>query len=177
MWKFFTKHDTLVYHNILQDLVQSYNHTYHRSIGMPPASVTSKNQEEVWQRLFGSSTIQVSTCKFQVGDRVRISKAKRTFKKGYLPNWTREVFTIVECRTTKPPVYVLQDERGENLKGTFYEQELQKVMMSTKKVYKIEHVVDQRKKGHTTQYLVKWEGYPPSFNTWVNARDLRKYKG
>ena len=89
----------------------------------------------------------------------------------------REVFTIVECRTTKLPVYVLQDEHGERLKGTFYEAELQKVVTSAKKVYKIESVLDERKKGHSTQYLVKWEGYPSSFNTWLSARDLRKYKG
>jgi len=78
---------------------------------------------------------------------------------------------------TKPPVYVLQDEHGERLKGTFYEEELQKVVTSAKKVYKIERILEQRKKGQNTQYLVKWEGYPSSFNTWLGARDLRKYKG
>ncbi len=177
MWKFFTKHDTLVYYKSLQDFVSSYNHTVHRSIGLPPASVTWKNQEEVWQRLYGSSNIHVRKSKFQVGDRVRISKAKRTFKKGYLPSWTREVFTIVECRPTNPPVFVLQDEQGHVLQGTFYAKEIQKLRMSTKKVYKIEQVLGQRKKGKTTQYLVRWQGYPASFNSWLNARDLRKYKG
>jgi hypothetical protein len=32
--------------------------------------------------------------------RVRLSKAKRTFKKGYLPNWTEELFTVVKCIET-----------------------------------------------------------------------------
>ena len=178
MWKYFTKHDTLVYHDILPDLVWSYNHTYHRSIKTQPASVTHANQEEVWQQLFGSApAAKVSKFKFSVGDQVRISKAKRTFKKGYLPNWTREEFTIVECRATIPPVYVLQDEHGDIIKGTFYARELQRVVTAKQKVYKIERVLDQRKKGRATQYLVKWEGYPFSFNTWINSRDLRKYKG
>ena len=105
MWKYFTKHDTLVYHDVLPDIVWSYNHPHHRSIKTQPALVTHENQQEVWQRLFGSAPIRKSKCKFRVGDQVRISKAKRTFKKGYLPNWTREEFTVVECHSTLPPVY------------------------------------------------------------------------
>ncbi len=53
MWKYFTKHDTLVYHDVLQDFVWSYNHTYHRSIKTQPALVSAANQEDVWQRLYG----------------------------------------------------------------------------------------------------------------------------
>jgi hypothetical protein len=41
---------------------------------------------------------------------VRLSKAKRTFKKGYLPNWTEELFTIVRCIETSSPVYVVKDD-------------------------------------------------------------------
>ncbi len=177
MWKYFTRHDTLVYHDILQDLVWSYNHTYHRSIKTQPALVNVSNQEEIWQRLYAPADTPVPRFKFRVGDHVRISKVKRTFKKGYLPNWTREIFTVVECRFGEPPVYVLRDEHGDVLAGTFYSQELQKVVSTTHKVYKIEAILNERKKGKTTQHLVKWEGYPTSFNTWLNSRDLRKYKG
>ena len=93
MWKYFTKHDTLVYHDILPDMVWSYNHTHHRSIKTRPVLVTHANEEEVWQNLYGSPRTTDQRVKFQVGDQVRISKARRTFKKGYLPNWTREVFS------------------------------------------------------------------------------------
>ena len=65
-----------------------YNDTYHRSIGMAPSEVTSTNQETVWQRLYGHES--VGTPKFRVGDRVRISKAKRHFEKGYMANWTEK---------------------------------------------------------------------------------------
>lgn len=176
MWKYFTKHDTVVYHNVLQDLVWSYNHTYHRSIKTRPASVTQKNQEEIWQRLYAPLGAS-APCKVRAGDRVRISKAKRTFKKGYLPNWTREVFTVVECRSGNPPVYVLEDDGGEQLKGTFYAEELQKVIIKADKLYKIEAIVEERKQGRRTQYLVKWEGYPHSFDSWIDKGELRKYKG
>ena len=50
--------------------------------------------------------------------------AKRTFKKGYLPNWTEELFTVVKCIET---IYLVKDEHGEILEGTFYAEELQKV--------------------------------------------------
>jgi hypothetical protein len=144
---------------------------------MQPALVTRSNQEEVWQHLYDTPMKKVAPFTFRVGDRVRISKAKRTFKKGYLPNWTRETFVVVECRSTHPPVYVLRDEKGEVLEGTFYGEELQKVVTAAQKVYKIEEVLKTRKKGKNIQYLVKWEGFLPSFNSWLNARDLRKYKG
>ena len=177
IWKYFTKHDTLVYHDILPAVVWSYNHSYHRSIKTQPALVNHKNQEEIWQRLYGSPTPHPHPRKFQVGDHVRISKAKRTFKKGYLPNWTREIFTVVKYHPGNPPVYKLQDARGEVLQGTFYTQELQKVIITADKLYKIESIVDERKRGRQTQYLVKWEGYPATFNSWINKSELRKYKG
>ena len=177
MWKYFTKHDTLVYHDVLEDLVRSYNHSYHRSIKTQPAMVDQTNQEEIWQNLYGSSTMSSDPPKFKVGDHVRISKAKRTFKKGYLPNWTREIFTVVKCHPGNPPVYVLQDYQGEVLQGTFYAQELQKVVITADKLYKIESIVDERKRGKQIQYMVKWEGYPASFNSWINKSELRKYKG
>jgi transposase InsO family protein len=176
MWKYFTRHDTLVYHNILSDLVWSYNHTYHRSIKTQPASVNTKNQEVIWQRLYAHDR-PVPSFKFRVGDHVRISKARRTFKKGYLPNWTREIFTVTECRFGDPPVYVLQDDGGTLLQGTFYAEELQKVTITKDKLYKIEAILDEQKKGKRVQYLVKWEGYPTSFNSWLDKAELRKYKG
>jgi hypothetical protein len=59
---------------------------------------------------------------------VRLSNAKRTFKKGYLPNWTEELFTVVKCIETRPPVYLVKDDHGEILEGTFYAEETQKVI-------------------------------------------------
>ena len=96
--------------------MRSYNGTYHRSIGMAPSEVTSTNQETVWQRLYGHES--VGTPKFRVGNRVRISKAKRHFEKGYMANWTEELFTIVDAHRSDPPVYRLADCHGDKLDGT-----------------------------------------------------------
>jgi hypothetical protein len=127
MWKYFTHRETLTYVDVLPDMVASYNHTVHRTIGIPPAEVTWANQTTVSKRLYGRKGPNKS-CKFSPGDRVRLSKTKRTFKKGYLPNWTEELFTVVKCIETSPPVYLVKDDHGEILEGTFYAEELQKVI-------------------------------------------------
>ena len=53
MWKYFTKQDTKVYIDVLDDLVESYNDTFHHSIKMKPTDVNMSNQEEVWHNLYG----------------------------------------------------------------------------------------------------------------------------
>ena len=117
MWRYFTKTQSVRYVDVLQAFMRSYNDTYHRSIGMAPSEVTSTNQETVWQRLYGHES--VGTPKFRVDDRVRISKAKRHFEKGYMANWTEELFTIVDAHRSDPPVYRLADCHGDKLDGTF----------------------------------------------------------
>ena len=119
MWKYFTHRETLTYVYHLSEMVASYDHTVHRTIGIPPAEVTWANQTTVSKRLYGRKGPKKS-CKFSPGDRVRLSKTKRTFKKGYLPNWTEELFTIVRCIETSSPVYLVKDDHGEILAGTFY---------------------------------------------------------
>ena len=63
--------------------------------------------------------------KFKVGDRVRISKYKNNFAKGYKPNWSEEVFVIKKVKNTIPWTYVINDLNGEEIMETFYEKELE----------------------------------------------------
>ena len=93
----------------------SYNDNYHRSIGMSPSEVTSTNQETVWRRLYGHESI--GTPKFRVVDRVRISKAKRHFKKGFMANWTEGLFAIVDAHRSDPPVSRWADWHGDKWDG------------------------------------------------------------
>ena len=108
-----------------------------------------------------------------MGDQVRISKIKRTFEKGYLPNFSKEIFTISRQIPRDPPVYKLKDYDGEELKGTFYEKELQKVIKPND-VYEVEKILKKRGKGNNVQYFVKWLGYPNKFNSWIRASDINK---
>ena len=61
---------------------------------------------------------------FKIGDRQRISKYDLPFRKGYKPQFTREVFEIVAIATRKPPTYTIKDEQGEVIQGKFYQNEL-----------------------------------------------------
>ena len=62
--------------------------------------------------------------KFKVGDHVRISKCKNVFAKGYMPNWSGEVFVVSKIKNTVPWTYIINDVNGEEIIGTFFEKEL-----------------------------------------------------
>ncbi len=115
----------------------------------------------------------VSHDRHRIVDCVRISKAKRQFKKGYMANWTEELFTIVDAHRSGPPVYRLADWHGEGLAGTFYDPELQKVVVSQDKTYMIEEIL--RWRNERREAFVKWFGWPASFNSWIDAKTLVNY--
>lgn len=160
MWRYFTYTNSLRYIDILQNLVKSYNDTEHRSIKMAPSRVTVHKESERRQRAVESKP------KLSVGDWVRISESKRQFKKGYLPSWTRELFKVIAVHFTEPITYSICDYADEAIKGKFYEQELQKVIPND--IFKVDKVLKTRKKYGKTQYLVRWLGYPPKFDSWVD---------
>ena len=175
MWRYFTCKQTHHYLDILANLVRAYNRSHHRSIGRTPASVSAENVRAVLRTLYGNTADTKRVAKFRVGDLVRISKARRTFKKGYLPNWSEELFTVTKVRKTNPPVYVVKDYRGDELEGTFYEPELQRVS-KTDDVYKIERVLEERVHRGAKEILVKWLGYPTTFNSWILKSNVQRYK-
>ena len=87
-----------------------------------------------------------------------------------MANWTEELFTIVDAHRSYPPVYRLADCYGDKLDGTFYEPELQKVVVPKGKTYRVESILRWRNKRRDV--LVKWSGYPTSFDSWIDAKTL-----
>ena len=173
MYRYFTYKNTWKYIDVLPDLMKSYNNSYNRSIRMKPVQVTKKNEATIWDTLYGKTfSAPISRFAFKIGDKVRISKVKKTFEKGYTPNWSREIFTIAERLPRRPPVYRVKDYDDEVLQGVFYKQELQKVQKEDE-LYQIETVIKKRKlKGKEQEYFVKWRGYPDKFNSWVPASSV-----
>jgi hypothetical protein len=167
MWRYFTHVGSHRYIDIIAKLVNSYNLSYHRSIGMPPSDVTVANSDTVFKKLYPPQQ-NTKKATLRPGDSVRISKTKSVFDKGYLPNWTDEIFKIAEALERVPQVYILEDVDGERLKGTFYAQELQKVVKNDEDLWRIEKIIKKRVVHGKTQYLVKWEGYTDKHNSWVN---------
>ena len=79
--------------------------------------------------------------KFKIGDQVRVSKYKNIFAKGYMPNWPEKVFIISKIKNTVPWTYVINDLNGEEIIGTFYENELEK---TDQKEFRIEKVIKKK---------------------------------
>ena len=148
-----------VYIDVLNDIVNKYNNTIHRAIKMKPIDVTDNSFVEY------NEDSNKRNPKFKVGDRVRISKYKNIFTKGYVPNWPEEVFIINEIKNTLPWTYTINDLNGEKVIGTFYEKELQK---TNQKEFRIEKIL--KRKGD--KLYVKWKGYDNSFNSWINKKDI-----
>ena len=167
MWKYFTDNNTYTYMDVLPYLVEDYNNTVHSSTKLTPVEASKKKNElTVWMNLYPDRyKINDITPKFSVGDEVRISKNKAVFEKGYTTRWTEEIFTITKIQNTNPVTYKLADLQGEEIKGTFYEPELQK---TEQQIYRIEKVI-KKEKGKS---LVKWKGYSDKFNSWVDNKDL-----
>ena len=119
MWKYFTDNNTNRYVDVLPDLIKGYNNTRHSSIKMTPVEASQeKNELRVWRTLYPDHLERRDiNPEFSIGDKVRISKKKKTFEKGYTTRWTEEIFTIVEVKPTSPVMYKIADLNGEEIKG------------------------------------------------------------
>ena len=115
IYKYMTSISKKVYIDKLDDIVYEYNNTYHTTIKMKPIDVKDNTYINT------SKEINNKDPKFKVGDHVRISKYKNIFAKGYMPNWSEEVFVIKKVKNTIPWTYVINDLNGEEIIGTFYE--------------------------------------------------------
>ena len=167
MWKYFTDNNTYTYIDILPDLVEDYNNTVHSSTKLTPVEASKKKNElTVWRNLYPDRLkIHDLTPKFSVGDKVRITKKKKVFEKGYTTRWTEEIFKITEIQNTNPITYKLEDLNEKEIKGTFYEPELQK---TKQQVFRIEKVLIKGK----NKSLVRWKGYDETFDSWVDNKKL-----
>jgi len=93
---------------------------------------------------------------------------RQTFRKGYLGDWSEEIFEIASCLSTTPVTYELKDLAGELIKGRFYEPEVQKVTKSDNERFDVDRILKTRKRNGKIQYLVSWKGYPSKFDSWVD---------
>ena len=161
IYNYMTSISKNVYIDKLDDIVNECNNTYHTIIKMKPIDLKDNTYINT------DKEINNKDPKFKVGDRVRISKYKNIFAKGYTPNWSEEVFVIEKVKNTVPWTYIINDLNGEEIMGTFYEKELQK---KNQEEFRIEKVI--KRKGD--KMPVKWKGYDNSFNSWIDEIDLIK---
>ena len=108
-----------VYYDVLDDVVNEYNNTKHNTIKTEPEDVGDNKRVYIDEHNEKDS-------RFKVGDRVRISKFKNIFAKGYTPNWSKEIFIVNKINNTVLYTCNLKDLNNEEIIGSFYERELQK---------------------------------------------------
>ena len=133
--------------------------TVHRSIKVKPIDVTHDSYAEY------NEDSNEKDHKFKVSDRVRISKNKNIFAKGYTQNWSEEVFVVSKIKNTVPWTYVISDLNGEKITGSFYDKELQK---TNQEKFRIEKVL--KRKGDKLN--VKWKRYVSRFSSGIDKKDL-----
>lgn len=167
LFRLFTYKKAYKYIHFLPALLKSYNDSVHRSTGFAPNQVTRELEPIIFEKLYGYTTEPLY--KFKEEDYVRISKAKKIFRQGYLPSWTEEIFVVHKRFATTPPTYLVRDLKHEILKGRFYEEELQKVIKADHDFWNVETVLKTKGVGKQKEYYVKWKGFDDRFNSWVKA--------
>ena len=103
-----------VYFNVLDNIVDKYNNTYHKTIKMKPIDVEDDSFDEY------NEQSNEKDPKFKVGDHVRISKFKNIFAKRYTPNWIVEIFIVKKIKNAVSWTYIISDLNGEETAGSFY---------------------------------------------------------
>ena len=180
MYRYFTHKNTHRYIDVLQNIVDAYNHSLHSAIRMIPAEVNMRNAPKARANLLRRAASQRKRSRvhiFNVGDFVRISRSKGVFEKGYTKNFSEEIFKITRVSHRQNLfTYELCDLQGESIDGFFYPEEL--TLVGVKRAtdadeeYKIERIVKSKGKGRNKELFVKWLGYPDKFNSWIKASEL-----
>ena len=174
------------YIDSLQLFVDSYNGTFHSGIQMEPSSVTAANETKLWWQMYWPrknekavemgkkvKTFKGVRFKIDVGDMVRITYRKEALAREYDTRWSIEIFKVAErFIRQRTPMYKLNDWSNEPVKGTFYENEIQKT--SEPPIWKIDEVLKYKGRGRNKQVLVSWKGWPKKFNEWIPETNIEQ---
>ncbi|KAI1287861.1 hypothetical protein HDE_09792 [Halotydeus destructor] len=157
-----TSRGTRKYIDVIQDIVASYNKSFHRSIKMAPKDVNDSNKHIVFRNLYGydsmSELYRRQDPKLKPGDTVRVKLPHDPFSKGYTRNWSDNTFTVGTTTKYGLPNYRLDDEDGRS-DSRYYGHEVQKIAPR-----EVEKVIKRRR----GQVFVKWKNHPSSQNSWIN---------
>ena len=159
IFKHMTAVSKSIYFDLLDDIVNKYNITVHRTIKIKPSEVTSDSYAEY------NEDFNIKYRKFKVGDHVRISKYKNVFGKGCAANWSEEGFVVRKINNSVPWNYVVSDLNGEDITGGFYEKELQR---TSQEKFRIEKIL--KRKGN--ELYVKWKGRDSRLSSWIDKKDI-----
>lgn len=169
MYREFTARGSHEWISILPMLMNNYNNSKHRTINMTPVQADANpSLVKLIRRRQRRRDITTRKTKFKVGDHVRISAHKGVFARGYIPNWSAEIFTVNKVNETSPTTYNLIDYQKTAIMGCFYSEEIQKTQYPED--YLVEKIIS--KKGN--QILVRWVGFDKAHDSWINMNNLKQ---
>lgn len=166
IYKHFTATGTWNWYNTISKIIYNYNHTKHKTIKCTPYEARMNTSKIKSNIQINKKTLYKP--KFKINDKVRISKYKHVFSKGYTPNWTTEIFTVSKILHTNPITYQLKDGSGNIILGGFYEQEIK--LTDFPDTFLVERIIKKVK----DKMLVKWLGFDSSHNSWISSTDILK---
>ncbi|KAL3116993.1 hypothetical protein niasHT_002952 [Heterodera trifolii] len=172
LYRYFAEKQTLNWVDTVQQIVDGINSAPSRVHGMRPIDVNFQNAQKVWKRMYGQQIAKISqrrAPRFRKNEFVRMSREKRQFEKGYLPNYGDEILEVDQVlKAVRPIRYKLRDDHGEKFRGTFYEQELARVRKDDETSYRIEKVLKKRRKSDGSIEMLSTSSKPLHFSgSWV----------
>lgn len=181
-----TNNNTHKWVDQLSAVTESYNNTYHRSIQQAPNSVTKQDEAKIWKLQYeqypkpktkklhppkGKSPFQL-----KLNDTVRLVALKAPFEREFDETWTREYYLVSDRFVVEDiPQYRLKDIKNEELMGTYYQQELQKVYIQPDATYKISKILKTKGRGKNKMVLVLWLGWHKKHASWLRESEVINY--
>ena len=190
--RYMSKNNTHKWIDVLDDLSDSYNKSYHRSIGKAPKDVIKKDEIKLWRRMYDPivkvdvkkeikkkkvNYIPKVKFKFKVMDVVRVAYERVNFSKHYDESFSRELYYITNMESKAGvAMYSLSDYDKDEVKGKFYSNELQKVSIGEDHEFIIDRVIKTTGSGKNKKALVRWWGWSKKFDSYIPYESVKLLK-
>ena len=162
--------------NFIEKALKIYLKRKHRTIGMSPIEGDLDSNEEkvreAYLKKYNMAGLKYKKPMLQVGDNVRIWRERKIFARGYDEDFSEEHFKICEVKTNLPvPRYKLVDSEGDEVEGSFFEDEL--VTYNPDEWYRI-NIIDERIRRGVKEYFVRFIGYSKKSDRWMTEKQIKK---
>ncbi len=176
LYKMMKQNNTYEWTKLIDKAMKIYLNRKHRTIKMTPLEAEKDENGPILRQTYLKKYIKAGKKKikpkFSVGDTVRIYKERGTFHRGYMEDFTTEIFTIVEVLINLPvPRYKIKEYNGDEVVGSFFEDEL--VRYDPPEFYEID-VIKTRGKGKRKEYLVHYRGWPSTYDEWKSSSEMKQ---
>ena len=166
----------------IENITNTYNNSYHSTIKRSPASVTKADEHTLWKRIYDAPIKSTKVRQkllpakhlLKLNDTVRLSSVKGKFDRDFHQHWSREHFLVSELLFKQGiPVYKIKDLKNEPIIGTFYHDELQRIIVDDEKDT---YIIEKIEKRRGAKSYVKWLGWDRRFNTWLDNSTIKNYQ-